>query len=70
MELFVRKNNDDKIYKEFYYLEHMTASGNACEFIIDNTEKSAVEIAWILDVSENEAEDAKWLTRDELDSVK
>ena len=28
VELFVRKNKDDKISKEFYYLGHMTASGN------------------------------------------
>ena len=31
VELFVRKNKDDKISKEFYYLGHMTASGNAKE---------------------------------------
>jgi hypothetical protein len=28
----------------------MTASGNAKEFTMANTEKSAVEIEWILDV--------------------
>ena len=50
VELFVRKNKDDKISKEFYYLGHMTASGNAREFTMANTEKSAVEIEWILDV--------------------
>ncbi len=50
VELFVRKNKDDKISKEFYYLGHMTASGNAKEFTMANTEKSAVEIEWILDV--------------------
>lgn len=50
VELFVRKNKDDKISKEFYYLGHMTASGNAKEFMMANTEKSAVEIEWILDV--------------------
>ena len=32
------------------YLGHMTASGNAKEFTMANTEKSAVEIEWILDV--------------------
>lgn len=50
VELFVRKNKDDKISKEFYYLDHMTASGNAKEFTMANTEKTAVEIEWILDV--------------------
>lgn len=50
VELFVRKNKDDKISKEFYYLGHMTASGNAKEFTMNNTEKTAVEIEWILDV--------------------
>lgn len=50
VELFVRKNKDDKISKEFYYLGHMTASGNAKEFTMVNTEKTAVEIEWILDV--------------------
>lgn len=47
---FVRKNKDDKVSKEFYYLGHMTASGNTKEFTMTNTEKTAVEIEWILDV--------------------
>ena len=50
VELFVRKNKDDKISKEFYYLWHMTASGNTKEFTMPNTQKTAVEIEWILDV--------------------
>lgn len=50
VELFVRKNKDDKISKEFYYLGRMTASGNAKEFTMTNTDKTAVEIEWILDV--------------------
>lgn len=50
VELFVRKNKDDKVSKEFYYLGHMTASGNIKEFTMTNTEKTAVEIEWILDV--------------------
>lgn len=50
VELFVRKNKDDKVSKEFYYLGHMTASGNTKEFTMTNTEKIAVEIEWILDV--------------------
>jgi len=49
VELFVRKNKDDRISKEFYYLGSMTASGRAEEFTMANTDKSAVEIEWILD---------------------
>lgn len=49
VELFVRKNKDDKISKEFYYLGHMVASGVAKEFTMNNTDKSAVEIEWLLD---------------------
>ncbi|MBE5870101.1 MAG: DUF3427 domain-containing protein [Lachnospiraceae bacterium] len=48
VELFVRKNKDDKISKEFYYLGSMTASGRAEEFVMANTNKTAVEIEWIL----------------------
>ncbi len=49
VELFVRKNKDDKISKEFYYLGRMNATGNVKEFIMPNTNKSAVEIEWILE---------------------
>ena len=49
VELFVRKNKDDKISKEFYYLGHMKATGNTKPFIMPNTTSSAVEIEWILD---------------------
>ena len=49
VELFVRKNKDDKISKEFYYLGRMNATGKAKEFIMPNTNKSAVEIEWILE---------------------
>ena len=49
IELFVRKNKDDKISKEFYYLGRMRASGRAREFTMANTDKTAVEIEWILD---------------------
>jgi hypothetical protein len=48
--LFVRKNKDDKISKEFYYLGGMTATGNTLEFTMPNTDKMAVEIEWALDV--------------------
>jgi superfamily II DNA or RNA helicase len=50
VELFVRKNKDDKISKEFYYLGHMRASGWTKEFVMPNTIKTAVEIEWLLDV--------------------
>lgn len=49
VHLFVRKNKDDKISKEFYYLGRMVASGKAKEFCMANTTKTAVEIEWILD---------------------
>lgn len=50
VHLFVRKNKDDKISKEFYYLGYMYASGNVKEFVMPNTSKTAVEIEWLLDV--------------------
>lgn len=50
VHLFVRKNKDDKISKEFYYLGHMYASGRVKEFTMPNTDKTAVEIEWQLDV--------------------
>jgi len=50
VHLFVRKNKDDKISKEFYYLGLMKASGKVKEFVMPNTDKSAVEIEWLLDV--------------------
>lgn len=49
VQLFVRKNKDDRISKEFYYLGRMYATGEAKEFIMPNTDKSAVEIEWALD---------------------
>lgn len=48
VELFVRKNKDDAISKEFYYLGRMTATGQTKEFTMPNTDKSAVEIEWEL----------------------
>ncbi|MBQ3281133.1 MAG: DEAD/DEAH box helicase [Eubacterium sp.] len=50
VELFVRKNKDDKISKEFYYLGRMRASGNTREFVMPNTDSSAVEIEWMLNM--------------------
>lgn len=49
VQLFVRKNKDDKISKEFYYLGRMTPTGQAKEFVMPNTDKTAVEIEWALD---------------------
>ena len=49
VHLFVRKNKDDKISKEFYYLGRMTATGKTEEFIMPNTKKTAVKMEWILD---------------------
>ena len=49
VELFVRKNKEDKISKEFYYLGRMKATGYAKEFIMKNTNVRAVEIEWDLD---------------------
>lgn len=49
VELFVRKNKNDKISKEFYYLGRMKATGQAREFVMANTDKTAVEIEWDLD---------------------
>lgn len=49
VELFVRKNKDDKISKEFYYLGSMNPSGKAEEFTMEGTDVTAVSIEWILD---------------------
>lgn len=54
VELFVRKNKDDKISKEFYYLGRMHASGKTESIVMQNTDKSAVEIEWILSESVRE----------------
>ncbi|MCR5742286.1 MAG: DEAD/DEAH box helicase [Lachnospiraceae bacterium] len=50
VQLFVRKNKDDRISKEFYYLGRMTATGDTREFTMANTTKTAVEMEWKLDV--------------------
>ncbi len=49
MELFVRKNKDDKVSKEFYYLGKISATGWTQEFTMPNTTKTAVEIEYRLD---------------------
>lgn len=49
MHLFVRKNKDDRISKEFYYLGVMHATGYTKEFVMPNTTSSAVEIGYKLE---------------------
>jgi len=48
MELFVRKNKDDKISKEFYYLGKIKAVGEPESVIMKDTNKTAVEITYLL----------------------
>jgi len=48
MELFVRKNKDDKESKEFYYLGRIEHHGVLQEFTMPNTDSSAVEIGYRL----------------------
>lgn len=48
MYLFIRKNKDDKISKEFYFLGRIKAIGEPKEFIMKNTTKTAVEIKYQL----------------------
>lgn len=49
VHLFVRKNKDDKISKEFYYLGEITNAEIASEFVMEGTDNNAVEIKWTLD---------------------
>lgn len=49
MLLFVRKNKDDRISKEFYYLGPIHATGDTKDFTMANTEKTAVEIEYHLE---------------------
>ncbi|WP_243447318.1 DUF3427 domain-containing protein [Clostridium tetani] len=48
MTLFVRKNKDDKISKEFYFLGKIKAVGKPKQFTMKNTTKTAVEIRYRL----------------------
>ena len=50
MHLFVRRNKDDKISKEFYYLGKMRAEGKPKPILMKNTNKNAVEINYQLNV--------------------
>ncbi len=54
IELFIRKNKDDAISKEFYYMGKIHPSGKCKEFIMPNTDKKAVEIEYYLDTPINE----------------
>ncbi|MDU5721634.1 DUF3427 domain-containing protein [Clostridium butyricum] len=51
MSLFVRKNKDDKISKEFYFLGKIKAVGDPIEITMKNTNKSAVEIIYDLNTT-------------------
>lgn len=48
MTLFVRKNKDDKISKEFYFLGKIKTVGKPHQFTMKNTTKTAVEIRYKL----------------------
>ncbi|MBU3154994.1 DUF3427 domain-containing protein [Clostridium estertheticum] len=48
MSLFVRKNKDDKLSKEFYYLGKINTVGTPTPIIMGNTNKTAVEIRYQL----------------------
>lgn len=48
VELFMRKNKEDKTSQEFYYLGHMRSSGYAKECVLAGNK--VVEMGWILDV--------------------
>ena len=48
MSLFVRKNKDDKISREFYYLGKINTVGKPKEFMMENTTSKAVEIQYKL----------------------
>ena len=49
VELFVRKNKDDKVAKSFYYLGRMQIN-DAKEMMMKNTGNKVVEFKWDLDV--------------------
>lgn len=49
ISLFVRRNKDDKISKEFYYLGKMNTVGEPEPFIMPNTTSNAVKIKYQLE---------------------
>lgn len=65
MELFVRKNKDDKESKEFYYLGPIVPTGFAKQFNMPNTDATAVEIGYHL-LKPVEANLYEYLTEGEL----
>ena len=65
MELFVRKNKDDKESKEFYYLGPIVPTGFARQFNMPNTDATAVEIGYHL-LKPVEANLYDYLTETEL----
>lgn len=50
MDLFIRKNKDDSISKEFYYFGRIHATGMVHQIQMLNTNKTSVEIQYRLDV--------------------
>lgn len=54
IELFVRKNKDDKISKEFYYLGRINAVSEPRPVIMKNTQTKAVEITYQLETAVRE----------------
>ena len=52
--LFIRKNKDDNMSKEFYFLGQMHAIGQPQSILMKNTNKKAVEITYQLEVSVRE----------------
>lgn len=54
MELFVRKNKDDKTSKEFYYLGRIFATGELNEIVMEEANKGAVEISYSLETAVRE----------------
>lgn len=65
MELFVRKNKDDKESKEFYYLGPIEPTGFAKQLNMPNTDTTAVEIGYHL-LKPVEANLYEYLTETEL----
>ncbi len=54
MELFVRKNKDDKVSKEFYYLGRMDTVGDPKPIIMGEAGLNAVELEYQLDTGVRE----------------
>jgi len=52
--LFVRKNKDDNLSKEFYFLGEINAIGSPKPIIMRNTDKKAVEITYQLETAVRE----------------